>query len=89
MSFMFKPYPYVDPQALNTPKLPPELRNSVTAGNRAVGKKLFEAAPEHGVVVLDGYVGAQFNRLIKRIEEAAAGKKSAKNRRQLRIQRFG
>ena len=26
MSFMFKPYPYVDPQALNTPKLPPELR---------------------------------------------------------------
>ena len=78
MSFMFKPYPYVDPQALNTPKLPPELRNSVTAGNRAVGKKLFEAAPEHGVVVLDGYVGAQFNRLIKRIEEAAAGKKVRK-----------
>lgn len=78
MSFMFKPYPYVDPQALNTPKLPPELRNSVTAGNRAVGKKLFEAAPEHGVVVLDGYVGAQFDRLIKRIEEAAAGKKVRK-----------
>ena len=74
MSFMFKPYPYVDPQALNTPKLPPELQNSVTAGNRAVGKKLLEATPEHGLLALDGYVGAQFDRLIKRIEEASGGK---------------
>ena len=74
MSFMFKPYPYVDPQALNTPKLSPELRNSVTEGNRAVGKKLFEATPEHGLLVLDGYVGAQFDRLMKRIEEVSGGK---------------
>ena len=74
MSFMFKPYPYVDPQALNTPKLPPELRASVTAGNRSVGQKLFETTPEHGVLALDGYVGVQFDRLLKCIEETAAGK---------------
>ena len=75
MSFMFKPYPYVDPQALNTPQVPPNVRNALVAGNRAVAKTLTEAAGMHGVLALDGYAGALFDALLKRIEERMEGKR--------------
>lgn len=74
MSFMFKPYPYVDPDAVNRPKLPPELRNSLIAGNLAAAKHLAASVPVHGVLALDGYVSAQFDALTDRIRESLPGK---------------
>jgi len=74
MSFMFKPYPYDDPQAINRPEVSPELASSLVSGNVAVAKKIMESLPAHGVLALDGYVGAQYEALMDRIEEQLSGK---------------
>lgn len=67
MSFMFKPYPFVDPQAVNRPELPRVLASQLTAGNAAVAAKLLENFT--GVLALDGYVGADFTELTARLRE--------------------
>lgn len=67
MSFMFKPYPYVDPQAINRPELPPSVSAELTAGNAAVAAKLLDGFT--GVLALDGYVGADFTELLTRLRE--------------------
>lgn len=67
MSFMFKPYPYVDPQAVNRPELPSAVAAQLTAGNAAVAAKLLENAS--GVLALDGYAGADFTELVDRLKE--------------------
>lgn len=73
MSFMFKPYPFTDPVAVNHIQLPSDLRNSPVAGNAAVAKKLLASNPK--LILLDGYVGADFNSLINNIRELLPGKK--------------
>ena len=67
MSFMFNPYPYVDPEAVNFPELAPEVTRSVVRGNVKIGALL---AGTRGVLALDGYVGASFPELLARIGEA-------------------
>ena len=69
MSFMFNPYPYVDPNAVNFPEFPQEVTRSVLRGNAKIGSLLAETK---GILVLDGYVGASFAELLARIEEANA-----------------
>ena len=73
MSFMFKPYPFTDPVAVNHIQLPSDLRNSPVAGNAAVAKKLLANNPK--LILLDGYVGADFSSLINNIRELLPGKK--------------
>lgn len=73
MSFMFKPYPFTDPVAVNHIQLPSDLRNSPVAGNAAVAKKLLANNPK--LILLDGYVGADFCSLINNIRELLPGKK--------------
>ena len=67
MSFMFKPYPFTDPESVNRIELPPELRKAPAAGNAAVAAKLLESRPK--VILMDGYVGADFSSLIRNIRE--------------------
>ncbi len=67
MSFMFKPYPYVDPQAVNRPELPHSVSAQLTAGNAAVAAKMLENFT--GVLALDGYAGADFTELLTRLKE--------------------
>ncbi|MBQ9501116.1 MAG: class I mannose-6-phosphate isomerase [Lentisphaeria bacterium] len=69
MSFMFNPYPYVDPEAVNFPEFPREVTGSVLRGNAKIGSLL---AGTKGILALDGYVGASFAELLVRIEEADA-----------------
>ncbi|MBP5640423.1 MAG: class I mannose-6-phosphate isomerase [Victivallales bacterium] len=67
MSFMFKPYPFVDPVAVNHIQLPPVLRSAPVAGNGAVAARLLAKQPR--IILLDGYVGADFSSLIRNICE--------------------
>ena len=57
MSFMFNPYPYVDPNAINFPELPVEMTKSALRGNIKIGALLAETK---GILALDGYVGTSF-----------------------------
>ena len=69
MSFMFKPYPYDDPAAVNRPELPRAITTSLIAGNPTVAKHLVKSI-DKGVLALDGYIGAKFDALIARIRES-------------------
>ena len=71
MSFMFKPFRFTDPEAINTPVIPQEIAAQSVSGNEAVAKKLVDAAGKDRVLFLDGYVGALFSTLCDRIAEAA------------------
>lgn len=73
MSFMFKPYPFTDPAAVNRIQLPSSLQNAPVAGNAAVAAKLLSRQPR--VILLDGYVGADFSSLIRNLREQLPGKK--------------
>jgi hypothetical protein len=72
MSFMFNPYPYVDPNAINFPEFPAEMTKSVVRGNIKIGALLAETK---GILIVDGYVGTSFPELLVRIEEANANVK--------------
>ena len=61
MSFMFNPYDYVDPQAVNRPHLPAALGAELLVGSDKVAKKLLDKTPANGVLFVDGYVGADFD----------------------------
>ncbi len=67
MSFMFNPYPYVDPDAINYPEFTAETTKSALRGNIKIGALLAKTA---GILALDGYVGASYPELLVRIEEA-------------------
>ena len=40
MSFMFHPYPYADPAAVNSVNIPESVKNTMTKGILNVGKKI-------------------------------------------------
>ena len=69
MSFMFKPYRFTDPEAINKPVIPLEISKQSVSGNDAVVKKLLKSAEKSNALFLDGYVGAYFPTLCKRISE--------------------
>ncbi len=72
MSFMFKPFPYVDPNAINRPELPAALATTLIAGNTAIADKLL--AGFSGILALDGYTGANFQEMVNRLNSVADGK---------------
>ena len=76
MSFMFNPYPYDDPTAVNHVPCPQELRNSITAGSSACAKRILQDAAAivqtkgRCIIGLDGYISApleQFRGLLSLI----------------------
>ena len=69
MSFMFKPFPYDDPEAVNRFDLPQGFQASVVGGNELVAQALCKALPDGGILFLDGYIGAPFQMLCDRIAE--------------------
>ena len=79
MSFMFKPYPYDDPNAVNRPVLPEGVVSSLRVGNdavcKAIGDKILSFSDKQKVfVALDGYVGADWRRTIELLGNALAAK---------------
>ena len=65
MSFMFNPYDYVDPKAVNRPHLPAAMGSELAVGSDKVAKRLLEKLPENGALFVDGYVGADFDTVVK------------------------
>ncbi|MDD3155442.1 MAG: class I mannose-6-phosphate isomerase [Victivallaceae bacterium] len=74
MSFMFKPYGYTDPDALNRPEIPARIAARGIVSTEKIAEALSAALPVHGVLLLDGYVSANFALLNARIEECFAGR---------------
>ena len=78
MSFMFKPYRFTDPEALNRPKIPAATAAKSLMGNDAIAERLLRELPAHKALILDGYVGADYTALCDRIADAAGDRSVTK-----------
>lgn len=64
MSFMFNPYPYDDPNAVNRPPLPEGVAASLLVGNDALAQALADRLPAQPILALDGHVGVEWDRFL-------------------------
>ncbi len=70
MSFMFHPNAYDDPKAVNHIPMPEGIKDSITLGTLPVAKKIVAAIDAGAQAVgIDGYPGAQFDVLVRLIEQ--------------------
>jgi len=72
MSFMFHPFPYADPNAVNTVEVPASVKDNLVSGILNVGKqvaKFFENANSIGI---DAYPGAEYEMLINVLKQQLA-----------------
>lgn len=68
MSFMFNPSPYEENAALNYPILSDECVSSLKTGTPNVAAKIAEAFQKGNVILMDGYVSADFVPLVNLIK---------------------
>ena len=75
MSFMFHPYPYADPSAVNKIEIPESVREELTAGILNVAKKI-SSLFDDGVksVGIDAYPGAEYETLVNVLKQQLATK---------------
>lgn len=75
MSFMFHPYPYKDPYAVNTVNVPKSVEENLTKGIINVAKKI-SSLFDRGVktIGIDAYPGAEYETLINVLRQQLAGK---------------
>ena len=77
MSFMYNPFPYDDPRAVNRPQLPAEAVGAVVSGTLEAARSLaaelaarLEAAPgKSPVAAFDGYATADWSRMINLLSQ--------------------
>ena len=76
MSFMFNPYPYDDPTAINRPILSAETIQSIVSGTKEsaayISNLLIEKISEkskNSVIALDGYISAQWKQMVNLISQ--------------------
>ena len=77
MSFMYNPFPYDDPRAVNRPQLPAEAVEAVVGGTLKAATALaaefaarMDAAPGRNLVVaFDGYATADWSRMINLLSQ--------------------
>lgn len=82
MSFMYNPFPYDDPRAVNRPQLPKKAVEAVVAGTPKAASALaadvmgrLGAAPGKNVVVaFDGYATADWTRMVNLLSQQLIGK---------------
>lgn len=78
MSFMFNPYPYDDPKAVNHISMDEDFRSSVTQTTPDTAKKLIGEAAEviarrqRCILVIDGFISAPFTQLTGQLSIQAA-----------------
>ena len=84
MSFMFNPYPYDDPNAVNYLELPGEMDKTIITGNQASAQYISNLVHEklqHGheniVLAFDGYIGARFEELLELVSKFLQQRKVA------------
>ena len=76
MSFMYNPYPFDDPKAINRPKLSNDIIDSIVSGTKEtanyISKVLIQKLDENSknvVIALDGYISAQFEQTVNLISQ--------------------
>lgn len=82
MSFMYNPYPFDDPRAINKPVLTKKTIDSVIAGNLKAASALtaeltekMKANPGKNILVaFDGYATAEWSRMVNLLSQQLAGK---------------
>lgn len=82
MSFMYNPFPYDDPRAVNRPELPKKAVESIVAGTLKAAAALagelagkLKAEPRKNIVVaFDGYATADWTRMVNLLSQQLQGK---------------
>lgn len=71
MSFMFHPFPYSDPKAINPISVDEDIRDVFTVGALDVAKRLRTTieAGNHHIIGIDGYPGAEFETIKHVLEQ--------------------
>ena len=74
MSFMFHPYPYIDPRAVNPIDAPESVRQGLKRGPQAVARAIAEVIRSGKTRVgIDCYAGAETEALARLLEQFAPG----------------
>ena len=75
MSFMFHPYPYADPNAINRVDVPASVKEQLTRGILNVAKRIGGLFDE-GVrtIGIDAYPGAEYEMLVNVLKQQLAAK---------------
>lgn len=76
MSFMFNPYPFDDPRAVNRPAVPETVSELIQSGTGSAAQYIVEELlnkvnhSSSGIIMaIDGYIGAEFGQLINLISQ--------------------
>ena len=70
MSFMFHPYPYADPNAVNPINAPESVKKGLVKGPQAVAKEIARQIKAGKTRVgIDCYAGAEIGALARQLEE--------------------
>lgn len=77
MSFMFHPYPYADPNAVNKINVPESVRGDLTKGIQNVAKIIAKLLEKHQKIGIDAYPGAEYETLINILRQILAGQNVA------------
>jgi len=73
MSFMFHPYPYADPNAVNKINVPQSVREDLTKGVQNVAKKIAKLLEKNCKIGIDAYPGAEYETLVNVLRQVLAG----------------
>lgn len=74
MSFMFHPYPYADPNAVNKINVPESVKNELTKGIQNVAKKIAGMFDGVNAVGIDAYPGTEYEMLVNVLRQQLADK---------------
>jgi mannose-6-phosphate isomerase class I len=73
MSFMFHPYPYADPNAVNKINVPQSVRDDLTKGVQNVAKKIAKMLEKNSKIGIDAYPGTEYETLVNVLRQLLAG----------------
>jgi len=74
MSFMFHPYPYADPDAVNSVNIPESVKNTMTKGILNVGKKITSFFEDVNTIGIDAYPGTEYEMLVNVLKQQLTSK---------------
>ena len=74
MSFMFNPYPYFDPKAVNQIEVDNLYTDMIVEGSKSCADEIISMAlkKDAKIIGIDGYIGSPFNETLAMIKQSAA-----------------
>lgn len=74
MSFMFHPYPFADPNAVNSVNIPESVKNTMTKGILNVAKKIASFFEDVNTIGIDAYPGTEYEMLVNVLKQQLTSK---------------